>query len=110
MPGINYVDIFQRLGAKEVEIIDVDSREKAKSREINDLVSTLSALFITGGNQKRLANFIGGTELSATLYKKWTSGMVMAGTSAGAPIMGEQIIFSLSAEEDDDGVEVAMDS
>lgn len=104
-----YVEIFQRLGAKEVEIIDVDSREKAENQEINDLVSTLSALFITGGNQKRLADFIGGTKLSATLYKKWTSGMVMAGTSAGASIMGERIIFSLSAEEDDDVREVAMD-
>lgn len=108
--GAQYVDIFQRLGAKEVKIIDVDSREKAESGDINDLVSTLSAFFITGGSQKRLADLIGGTKLSSTLYKKWTNGMVIAGTSAGASIMGEQIIFSLSAEEDDEGVEVAMDN
>jgi cyanophycinase len=104
-----YVDTFQRLGADEVEILDVVSRERAESREINELVSTLSALFITGGNQKRLTDLIKGTALDSTLYQKWTEGMVIAGTSAGASIMGEEIIFSLQPEEDDDGIEVAMD-
>ncbi|MFC3883547.1 cyanophycinase [Bacillus songklensis] len=104
-----YVETFRRLGAQEIEIIGVDSREKAESPEISELVSKLSALFITGGNQKRLKDLIKGTALYDTLYEKWSSGMVIGGTSAGASIMGEHMIVSAQTKAKDDVLEVDMD-
>ncbi|KKK34418.1 cyanophycinase [Mesobacillus campisalis] len=88
----DYIDVFKKLGVDKIEVLQVDSRAKAESTDIIEKAANLSALFITGGDQKRLSQFIRGTRLHQLIYDKWQSGMLIAGTSAGASIMGEEMI------------------
>ncbi|WP_053361964.1 cyanophycinase [Bacillus sp. FJAT-27251] len=88
----DYIDIFKKLGVGKIEVLQVDSRTKAESSDILKKAANLSALFITGGDQERLSRFIRGTRLHQLIYEKWQSGMLIAGTSAGASIMGEDMI------------------
>ena len=95
-----YVDVFKKLGVGEVEVISVDSREKADDPVILNTVSGLAALFITGGDQKRLSDCIRNTKLHAQLTDMWKSGLLIGGTSAGASIMGEDMIIYSEMKKD----------
>lgn len=88
-----YIDVFKKLGVGEIEVIRVDSRKKADDPVILNTVSGLSALFITGGDQKRLSDCIRNTKLHVQLTDMWKSGLLIGGTSAGASIMGEDMII-----------------
>lgn len=103
-----YVQAFSLLGAKNITVLNVDSREKAEDPEILEQANGLSALFMTGGDQSRLNKLIGGTKLFDLIYKQWNEGMVIGGTSAGASIMGGQMIVAADMKVDDDITRVEM--
>ncbi|RFU70972.1 cyanophycinase [Peribacillus saganii] len=103
-----YVKTFNKLGTERVIVLDVDSRDRADASDIVETVSSLSAVFITGGDQSRLAEIIGGTKLYSILHEKWKAGMVIAGTSAGASIMARQMIVAASMKQDDDKLDIEM--
>ncbi|MCM3586214.1 cyanophycinase [Mesobacillus maritimus] len=88
-----YMEVFENQGVKDIEVIDVDSRQKADDPAILETVSNLGSLFITGGDQKRLSDCIRNTKLHTLLLNKWQSGLLIGGTSAGATIMGEEMII-----------------
>jgi cyanophycinase len=104
----DYIQTFKQLGVRRVEVIDVDSRERAEDPSILELVASLSAVFITGGDQSRLSELIGGTKLHDTLTKEWKNGMVLAGTSAGASIMARQMIVAADTKLNDDKLNVEL--
>jgi cyanophycinase len=88
----DYIKVFKKLGVNEIEVLKVDSREKADASDILETAANLSALFITGGDQKRLSDMVRGTKLHKLIAERWYSGMLIGGTSAGASIMGEEMI------------------
>ncbi|RFU66552.1 cyanophycinase [Peribacillus glennii] len=104
----DYIQTFKQLGVGRVEVIDVDSRERAENPEILELVESLSAVFITGGDQSRLSKLIGGTRLHEKLTDKWKNGMVLAGTSAGASIMAKSMIVAADTKLNDDKLNVEL--
>lgn len=104
----DYIQTFKQLGVGRVEVIGVDSRERAEEPSILELVNSLSAVFITGGDQSRLSNLIGGTKLHDKLTEKWKQGMVLAGTSAGASIMAKQMIVAADTKLNDDKLKVEL--
>ncbi|PLR82117.1 cyanophycinase [Bacillus canaveralius] len=104
----DYIEAFKNLGIHDIKVLEVDSREKADSDQIAAMVSGLSALFITGGNQSRLTEFIAGTKLFDALKEARQRGMVLAGTSAGASIMGSDMIASAKTKENDKGLKIEM--
>ncbi|SEN33856.1 cyanophycinase [Mesobacillus persicus] len=104
-----YIEVFTKLGLEELEVINVDTREKASDPSILKTVSGLAALFITGGDQKRLSDCIRNTKLHSLITEKWKAGMLIGGTSAGASIMGEDmIIYSEMKNNDEDRLLIEM--
>ncbi|WP_257351338.1 cyanophycinase [Pseudalkalibacillus decolorationis] len=106
--GGEYRDIFLKLGASKVELIHIDTRTKAEDPEFLEKVSTLSALFMTGGDQNRLSSIIGGTSFFKRMQREWHNGMIIAGTSAGAAIMSRHMIVSGKTKANQANVNVEM--
>ena len=87
-----YRALFGRLGASSVEIMSIQRRGECDKPEHLTLLDRVTGVFITGGDQMRLATVIGGTRLSARLLARNREGMHVAGTSAGASFMSEHMI------------------
>lgn len=108
--GKEYQTVFEKLGRSDSITIDIDSREKAEDEKILEIVEGLSSLFITGGDQSRLNDIITGTKLHQLFFEKWQTGMVLSGTSAGASIMGKHMIVAAKTKDEDEILQVKLDS
>jgi cyanophycinase len=104
----DYSSLFKRLGAEQVDVLDIDSREKSNDAEMLKMAEGMAALFITGGDQERLSNLVRGTKLHQLLMDKWRAGMIIGGTSAGASIMGEYMIVYSETKINDDRLIIEM--
>lgn len=90
--GERYKAIFLELGAELAEIVFVQDREHANAPEIAELLTDITGVFMTGGNQLRLSTKIGGTLLERSIRSRWQNGAVVAGTSAGASILSSHMV------------------
>jgi cyanophycinase len=85
--GSRYRAIFDEFGAASSEVVQVRSREDASDARLAALVRDSTGIFMTGGNQIRIAAILGGTSVGAALEDANRGGAVVAGTSAGAAVM-----------------------
>lgn len=83
---------FLDFGFKDITILHTRSREMANGDALNDLVLNADAVWITGGRQWRLAKTYLGTRLVNSLQSIYMAGKTIAGTSAGASIMGSLLV------------------
>ena len=79
-----YRELFLHLGAGEVSGLRPVTRDEANDPAAGRLMDEATGVFLTGGNQLRLASVVGGTDLGAALLRAHERGAVIAGTSAGA--------------------------
>jgi cyanophycinase len=79
-----YRELFLHLGVGRVSGLRPVTRDEANDPAAGRLMDTATGVFMTGGNQLRLASVVGGTELGAALLRAHERGAVIAGTSAGA--------------------------
>ncbi|WP_409252955.1 cyanophycinase [Bacillus sp. SCS-153A] len=103
-----YEETFQKLGIENSVTLSVPSREKAESPELSECLDGMAALFITGGDQSLLSELIAGTSFHKNLLRRWKEGMILAGTSAGASIMGKEMIVSSQLKLHDETLKVYM--
>jgi cyanophycinase len=97
--GELYHTLFQDLGAAHVEVLHVDSRQDAQDPARVALLDQVSAIFLSGGSQLRLATLLGGTKFGDAIRRRHGEGMLIAGTSAGASILCQHMIaFGRSGE------------
>jgi cyanophycinase len=87
-----YAQLFRQLGAAEVLSMRPLLREEANTARAAELVRDASAVFLTGGNQLRLASVVGGTRLGRAVAEGHRRGLVVAGTSAGASAMASHMV------------------
>jgi len=87
-----YAQVFRQLGAAEVNAVRPLLREEADSPKVAELVDEATAVFLTGGNQLRLAAVVGGTRLGRALIEGHRRGLVVAGTSAGASAIASHMV------------------
>jgi cyanophycinase len=73
-------------------ILHTRSRETANSDSLNALILNADGVWITGGRQWWLAKTYQGTEIVNSLKSIYNKGKVIAGTSAGASIMGSVLL------------------
>jgi cyanophycinase len=92
-----YTAIFSRFGAAEVVAIDPTSRSGAAEDALVQAVDNATGVFMTGGNQLKLAQLLVGTPLAEAISRAHLRGAVVAGTSAGASIMS-RLMISLGAD------------
>ncbi len=98
--GDRYYQIFQRMGAQQVQILDIRQRDECDEARWLDILGVCTGVFVTGGDQLRLRDLIVGTRLIETIKQKVKGGdLALAGTSAGAAIMGEKMIAGGSSGE-----------
>jgi cyanophycinase len=79
-----YRELFTHLGAAGVVGLRPITRDEANEPRAAKAVDDATGIFLTGGNQLRLASVVGGTALGAALLRAHQRGVVIAGTSAGA--------------------------
>jgi cyanophycinase len=99
MAGDLYQSLFENLGAASVEVLHINSRLDAQDEACAGRLQGATAIFLTGGNQLRLATLLGGTLLGEAVRQRHAGGVVVAGTSAGASILCQSMIaFGRSGE------------
>lgn len=87
-----YSDIFMKEGALAVNTIPFLNRSDGNCRINLQFLEECDGIFITGGNQVKLASRILGTEFHSMLLKKIEDGIIYCGTSAGASIVSQLMI------------------
>ncbi len=90
--GPRYVEIFTDLGVRSVESMDFDTRRDAEEPSRVERIERATGVFFTGGNQLRLATYLGGTAVAKAIRIANARGMHVAGTSAGASFLSEHMI------------------
>jgi cyanophycinase len=88
----SYREVFGRLGAPLVDVVDPATREEAHDPVAVALVDAATGVFLTGGSQLRLSQMIPGTPLGDALHRAHDRGCVLGGTSAGASVMSDFMI------------------
>jgi cyanophycinase len=79
-----YGELFAELGAGSVGGIRPMTREESGDPANTKTADQATGIFLTGGNQIRLASVVSGTRLADALHRARDRGAVVAGTSAGA--------------------------
>lgn len=92
-----YHETFGRLGATALSVVNPASRAEAHDPELVRWIDEATGVFISGGSQLRLSQFLPGTPLGAALHRAHARGAVIGGTSAGASIMS-QFMISMGPE------------
>jgi cyanophycinase len=97
--GREYKDAFESLGVDDVQVVDVSKREDAQSEAGIKAVEGATGIFFTGGDQLHITALLGGSRLHQALHGKFRKGIVVAGTSAGASMMGNSMIIGGDRDE-----------
>jgi cyanophycinase len=90
----DYHEVFQRLGVKRVETLNIQERGDANHEDTLKLVNEAAGFWFTGGDQLRLTAILGGTQLLQRLKERYTyERIIIGGTSAGASAMSTPMIY-----------------
>jgi len=99
--GENYLKAFDTLGCKDVTVLDIRSRKDATSANALKHIKAAQCVMFSGGDQSKISKFIGGTTLHQILLERYKheSDFVIAGTSAGAMAMAEEMVAGGSSSK-----------
>lgn len=87
-----YDRAFRDLGAGDVVGLRPESRADAEDPALATRLADVDAVFMTGGNQLKLAAVVGGTAFGAAITAAYAGGAVVGGTSAGASAVSEHML------------------
>jgi cyanophycinase len=91
--GERYRAIFEEMGAKGIEILDIRDRDQCEDLLLQNYVENCTGVFMTGGDQLRLCGLLADTPLMNSVRQRAQSHEItLAGTSAGAAVMGHYMI------------------
>ena len=92
--GVSYISAFEKIGVKNVKIIDIRTREQTRNPEYLERLKNADVIFFTGGDQLRITSILGGTPVLETIKSRYfNEKCIIAGTSAGASAMSETMIY-----------------
>jgi len=94
-----YDELFVGLGAAPVLRLRPETRDEADDPALAEALDDVDAVFMTGGNQVKLAAVVVGTAFGAALRRAHARGAVVGGTSAGASAVSEHMV-SFGSEGD----------
>lgn len=92
--GENYLKAFDTLGCKNVTVLNIKSKKDSESSDAINLVKSADCIMFSGGDQSKISKYIGGTSVHKILIDRYHNdeGFVIAGTSAGAMAMANEMI------------------
>ncbi len=98
--GERYYRLFSDMGAKEIKVLDVRDRSGANDSGYLNFVENCTGVFLTGGDQLRLCGLLADTTLMNRIVERAQRREIsLAGTSAGAAVMGHHMISGGSSAE-----------
>ncbi|WP_019505759.1 cyanophycinase [Pleurocapsa sp. PCC 7319] len=98
--GERYYRLFNDMGAKEIKVLDVRDRSRAEDSVYRNFVEDCTGIFLTGGDQLRLCGLLADTTLMNRIVERAQKREIsLAGTSAGAAVMGRHMISGGSSAE-----------
>ncbi|MDT8369854.1 MAG: cyanophycinase [Longimicrobiales bacterium] len=92
--ALDYTELFSTFGPESIETVHIGERSDAASQGLIRVICDATLFMFGGGDQLRLSSLIGGTPMHTALLERYQhGGCVMAGTSAGAAVLPETMIF-----------------
>lgn len=89
----NYIKAFTKLGCKNIKVLFINSNEEANAPESLQALKQADCVMFTGGDQSKIVDHISNTEFHAILQDRYENEhFVIAGTSAGAMAMSQEMI------------------
>lgn len=96
----NYQKAFAKLGCTNVHILDIRKREQSELPESIALIKQADCVMFSGGDQSKITKKIGGTTIHKIMLDRLKNDhFVIAGTSAGAMCMSDEMITGGSSTE-----------
>lgn len=90
---IVYDKAFKACGANRVTTLHIHDRMDANDPVLAATVLNATGIFMTGGDQSRLASILGGSEVGKAMHRAFKRrGACIAGTSAGASAISEHMV------------------
>ena len=89
-----YAHSWHQLGCPHVRHLQVNEDHPADDPATLDRLRRAAVVFLSGGDQERITDFLVGTEFLAILRHKYQheAGFIVAGTSAGASALAEYML------------------
>src|SRR5437870_12020926 len=87
-----YRELFTDLGIGRVIGLRPEERDEADDPAVVEPLREATGVFLTGGNQSRLTQVVGGTGLGDGSANAHDRGAVLAGTSAGASALASHMV------------------
>lgn len=98
--GERYRRIFTQMGVQSVQILDIRRPSECDESRWLEMLDQCTGVFLSGGDQVRLYELIHDSAFMATIKQRLRlETLVLAGTSAGAAVMGETMIAGGSSGE-----------
>lgn len=98
--ALNYDDAFRQLGCEHITILDARSPEDANSAETCRILAEADCVMMTGGDQSKISTVFGDSLAHQLLLDRYQNDpIVIAGTSAGAMVMSQEMIAGGSSTE-----------
>ena len=98
--GDRYQRIFGDMGARYIKVLDIRDRAQGEDSYFQEYIEECTGVFLTGGDQLRLCGLLADTPLMERVRQRVQLGEIsLAGTSAGAAVMGHHMIAGGSSGE-----------
>lgn len=92
--GQNYIEAFKKLGYPNVAIMNPSNKYEAERPPILERIMNAGCILFSGGDQFKLACVLNDTEFTKLIHDRYVNDdVVIAGTSAGAMAMPDQMIY-----------------
>lgn len=91
--GKNYIRAFETLGCSHVDVLDIRQKNDANDPQTLRKLEEAGIIMFSGGDQSRITQIIGESQMKEILVRKYREEpVVIAGTSAGAMAMSDEMI------------------
>lgn len=99
--GENYKSAFTKLGCKDVHVLDIRHKKDSETPEAIALIQSANCIMFSGGDQSKITKRIGNSSIHKIMQDRFLNekGFVIAGTSAGAMAMSEEMIAGGSSTD-----------
>ena len=98
--GESYIQAFETLGCSNISLVHIASRKDTDSEMNLRLMAEVDGVMFSGGDQSKITAKIAGTRFHQMIAERYQNEeFVVAGTSAGAMAMSEEMIAGGSSRE-----------
>ncbi len=96
----NYKKAFSIIEGNDLGIMHINTREEAQNPALVERLSKADIIFFSGGDQLRITTILGGSPVLKEIRRRYfNEKVIVTGTSAGAAVMPDTMIYGGLATE-----------